>query len=275
MNYKIFQICFEPRQIELVQSPLTPFDNTANERPELREYHSFSKAYDTGAVDGLDAWGFFGPRWEGKLKYSAEDIKRTIDENQNQDVWIFNHARVVNSLTYNVWEQGEYYHKGLKQVAKAALEIAGHSTDALNAFMTEHNTGYCSYFVARKKFWDEYFHFLIGIKDALEQLPDDIKSIYESSANYARDKNLNMFPFIVERMFSTFLVMNRDKFRIYNKPYNYEVYRNQVGDFVDTLAALNRMKTDVVTRDSADAFDNWHAIRMYFVKMHPELFNLD
>ena len=31
MNYKIFQICFEDRQIPLVDPLLTPFDNTSNE----------------------------------------------------------------------------------------------------------------------------------------------------------------------------------------------------------------------------------------------------
>ena len=275
MNYKIFQICFEPRQIELVESPLTPFDNTANERPELREYHSFFKALETGQTENLDAWGFLGPRWEAKLKYSANDIKKAIEENPDNDVWIFNHARVVNALTYNVWEQGEYFHKGLRTVAEEALKISGHSVSAINAFMTEHNTGYCSYFVAKKEFWADYLFFLIGIKESLEKLPDDVKSIYESSANYARDPSLNMFAFVIERMFSTFLVLNHGKYKVYNKPYDYSVYKNQVGEFVNVIDALNKLKSHVVEEDSEKLFNNWNAIRMHFVKNHPQLFNLD
>jgi hypothetical protein len=48
MNYKIFQICFEQNQIPQVDSLLTPFDNTKNERPELREFHSFNRIIEEG-----------------------------------------------------------------------------------------------------------------------------------------------------------------------------------------------------------------------------------
>ncbi len=275
MNYKIFQICFEPRQIELIQSPLTAFDNTANEKPELREYHSFVKATENGSTDGLDAWGFLGPRWEAKLKYSADEIKRAIDENSENDVWIFNHARAVNSLTYNVWEQGEFFHKGLRKVAEEVLTVAGFDNSAINAFMTEHNTCYCSYFVARKEFWEDYIDFLSRIIVATDALPEDVKEIYNSSANYARDNTLNMFPFLIERLFSTFLVLRHNKYKVYAKPYDYSVYESQVGEFTRVLHSLNVLKNFVVEQDSEIVFNSWNSIRMHFVKNNSELFNLD
>jgi hypothetical protein len=275
MNYKIFQICFEPRQIELIQSPLTAFDNTANEKPELREYHSFVKATENGSTDGLDAWGFLGPRWEAKLKYSADEIKRAIDENLENDVWIFNHARAVNSLTYNVWEQGEFFHKGLRKVAEEVLTVAGFDNSVINAFMTEHNTCYCSYFVARKEFWKDYIDFLSRIIVATDALPEDVKEIYNNSANYARDNTLNMFPFLVERLFSTFLVLRHSKYKVYAKPYDYSVYESQVGEFTRVLHSLNVLKNHVVEQDSEITFNAWNAIRMHFVKNNSELFNLD
>jgi hypothetical protein len=275
MNYKIFQICFEPRQIELIQSPLTAFDNTANEKPELREYHSFVKATENGSTDGLDAWGFLGPRWEAKLKYSADEIKRAIDENLENDVWIFNHARAVNSLTYNVWEQGEFFHKGLRKVAEELLTVAGFDNSVINAFMTEHNTCYCSYFVARKEFWKDYIDFLSRIIVATDALPEDVKEIYNNSANYARDNTLNMFPFLVERLFSTFLVLRHSKYKVYAKPYDYSVYESQVGEFTRVLHSLNVLKNHVVEQDSEITFNAWNAIRMHFVKNNSELFNLD
>jgi hypothetical protein len=129
--------------------------------------------------------------------------------------------------------------------------------------------------VARKSFWNEYLYFLIKIKEALEKLPEDVKKIYESSANYSRDASLNMFPFIIERMFSTFLILNHDKFKVHSKPYDYSVYKSEVGDFVEVLDALNKMKTYIVKHDSAEVFDQWNAIRMHFVKTQQQLFNLD
>jgi hypothetical protein len=275
MNYKIFQICFEPRQLDLVESPFTPFDNTTNEKPELREYHCFNKAVETGITKDLDAWGFFGPRWQVKLKYSAHDISQSIENNLNNDVWIFNHARVVNSLTYNVWEQGEYFHKGLSEVEKTALKIAGYNISSLNAFMSEQNTCYCSYFVARKKFWLDYIEFLKNILNSLDKLPEDVKLIYESEANYSRDNTLNMFPFLIERLFSTFLIIRQKKYRVYHKPYDYTVYKNEIGDFYKVLQTLNDMKLYINENNSSAVFDYWNNIRMHFIKNSPHLLNLD
>ena len=261
--------------MELVEYPLIPFDNIANEKPELREYWSFLKAKENGSTEGLDAWGFLGPRWEAKLKYGADKIKYEIDSNPDNDVWIFNHARAVNALTYNVWEQGEFFHKGLRQVAEEALTIAGFNNSAINAFMTEYNTCYCSYFVARKEFWEDYLDFLSHIIVALDNLSEETKEIYNSSANYARDNTLNMFPFLIERLFSTFLVLRHNKYKVHAKPYDYSVYQNQVGDFTRTLHSLNVLKNQIVEQDSEILFNAWNAIRMHFVKNNSELFNLD
>ena len=132
MNYKIFQICFEDKQIPLVDPLLTPFDNTSNERPELREFHSFNRIIDEGHVDDLDAWGVFGPRWQSKMRYGASEIKKSIDENPNFDVYIFNHARVQNALTVSVWEQGDYFHPGIKKIVHSAFVAGGYDTSVLN-----------------------------------------------------------------------------------------------------------------------------------------------
>ena len=118
MNYKIFQICFENTQIPQVDPILTPFDNTSNEKPELREFHSFNRIIDEGFADDLDAWGVFGPRWQSKMRYGAEEIKTAIDDNPNFDVYIINHARIQNALTMYVWDQGDYFHPGIKQVVR-------------------------------------------------------------------------------------------------------------------------------------------------------------
>lgn len=268
MNYKIFQICFDHQQIEQVKAPLTAFDNTSNERPELREFHSFVKANETGATRNLDAWGFLGPRWETKLKYGVNEMCDAVEENPNNDVWIFNHARIVNALTYNVWEQGEMFHRGLIKVGKETLKLADYDANAILTFMKEDTTCYCSYFVARKQFWHDYIQFLTNIINALDRLPNDIKEIYESSANYSRDNTLNMFPFLIERMFSTYLILSGDKYKVHHKPYDYEVYRSEIGNFVSVLAAINDIKTEA-------NFNQWNSLRIFFAKNDAKLFHID
>jgi len=273
MNYKIFQICFEPNQISQVDPLLTPFDNIKNERPELREFHSFNRIIDEGFVDDLDAWGVFGPRWQDKMRHSSQVIVDAINDNPNADVWIFNHARVQDAFTYNVWEQGEYFHKGIREVTTAALKAGGYDTTTLEVVMTD-ATCYCSYFVATKAFWLDYIDFVKDVKKHLESLTGREAEIYHGSANYGRDPNLNLFPFIVERLFSTFLHMN-GKYKIYSRKYDYSVYKDQVNDFYKIIESMNELKRLTLIQDSPDLFQQWSTLRMYFVKKYPELFNLD
>jgi hypothetical protein len=274
MNVKLFEICFEERQLGNVDPLLTPFDNIKNEQPELREYHNFRRLFDEGHTKDLDLWGAFGPRWGGKLRYSAQEIFDTIEQNPGHDVYIFNHARIVNALTYNVWDQGELFHKGITKVARHALDAAGYNENTTNQMMTNLDTCYCSYFIATNEFWKGYLDFLSLIKTRLEHLPDDLAEIYHGSANYSRDASLNMFPFIVERMFSTYLQYHKD-LKIFAKPYDYKVYTELQDNMVNILSSLNTMKTLVHLHGSKELFNCWHSMRIAYLKDMPQLLHLD
>ena len=97
--------------------------------------------------------------------------------------------------------------------------------------------------------------------------------IYHGSANYSRDSNLNMFPFIVERLFSTFLQMK--DYKVYSQPYDYGVYNSQINDFSKVLESLYAIKRIVVEQQSQELFEHWNLLRLYFAKTHSNLFNLD
>lgn len=271
MKYEIFQICFDKDQISKVDPLLKPFDNTSNERPELREFHSFDRIEKEEVAKGLDAWGVFGPRWQQKLRYSSEVIMNSIDDNPGHDVYVFNHARVVSAFTYNVWEHGEIFHKGIKQVTAAALKAAGYNDKVLDVIMTK-NICYSSYFVATKVFWRDYLDFVRDIYDRLEALTGENAEIYHGSANYSRDKNLSMFPFIVERLFSTFLHLHPE-YKVYSQPIDFSVYN--VGEFEKPLVVLNEIKELSLKMDSPQMYQYWAVLREHFMKHHPQLFHLD
>lgn len=277
MKYKIFQIYFQENQLKEIDPILTPFNNISNLKPELREYYCFKRIIDENHIQDLDAWGVLGPRWKEKLRYSATDIKNSIELNKNYDVWIFNHARVHQCLTFNVWEQGEIFHKGIKNLSSFVMHKLKYPISELEKIMTEETTCYCSYFVAKKSFWIDYINFLDQVFSILHNpnLPEDIKHLSKISANYDRDFSLTLFPFIIERFFSTFISMNKHKYKIYFKPYDYSVYSKEIGDFSTVLHSLNKLKTLISITHSNELFEQWNNLRNYYLKNFPSLMNLD
>lgn len=267
MNCKIFQICFDEEQIPKVDSLLTPFDNIKNEQPQLREYHSFDRIITEGHTDGLDAWGVFGPRWNEKLKYSSKEIFDSINDNPNHDVYIFNFARIICAYHYNVWEQGEPHHRGIVPVSRHVLKNIVGTDSAIDELMTDKTMCYSSYFVGTKKFWNEYMTFLRQVKNELDNLPEDLNKVFNSSANYGRDMSLNLFPFIIERMFSTYLHIRND-LRIYSKPYNYSLYNRLPIGYDKLIKSLNDIK-------KPQTLEQWATFRSYFFSKYAQFLDLE
>lgn len=269
MTYKLFYSCFDQSHFGEVDPLMTPFDNTSNKHPELREYHIFDRIINEGAANDVDLWGMFGPRWNIKLRFGTNEIDNAIKNNPGKDVYLFNHARICNALFVNVWEQGEIYHPGIKQVVTAALKTGHYDTSSLNVLMTD-ATCYCSYFVATHKFWKEYMSFLKDVKIHLDSLSGEYKQMYEGSANYSRDKSLNMFPFIVERLFSTYL--HTSNYNIYSHPADYTVYSNQIGHVADYVADIYELKKRI---SSNDDLNEWNQKRNFVLQKYSTILSCD
>lgn len=271
-DVRLFQICFDERQLNSVHRLLTPFDNTKNERPELREYHNFMRIFYEGHAKDVKMWGAFGPRWKSKIRYNADKIFESIENNPGKDIYLFNHCRVQGALTKNVWEQGEFHHPGITRLAKKVLFMLGMNSDCIDQIMTDSETVYSHYVIATNEFWNDYLLFLLSVKDALFNLPSEEKQIFEGSANYARDKSLNMFPFVIERMLSTYLTMNN--FSVYHTPYEYEVY-NEIHEssIIESLYKVNELKN--AAKRTHEIFAEWNNLRIALVNRYPGLMHID
>lgn len=270
---KLFYIYFREDQLAGMDPRLTPFDNTVNERPELREYHNFVRIASEGHLDGVDYWGAWGPRWELKMRHGADVVFDSVKNSPGHDVYLFNHARIHTALTYNVWDQGELFHKGIRAVAAESLAIAGYDRALVDRSMSELTTCYCSYFVASRDFWDGYLSFLDQICRALDQLPPHLAEVLNGSAGYRRDEALSLFPFIIERMFSTYLLIAMPS--IWHRPYDYGLYREEIPDKVDLLHGVNLLRTQTDITADETLFKSWDAIRQFLIRDHRKLFNLD
>lgn len=275
MNYKIFQPYYKKGQLETLDAEFTPYDNMENERPELREYHIFNSAIKNRVTEGLDAWGFFSTRWKAKTRLMPKHYISWVDSKPGYDVYLVNPAIIQECASVNVWEQGDVYHPKMMKATQTVLDAMGLDIRLDRIVMTSDTYCFCSYFVASRSFWEHYTSFLQEFFSCIDSVDDTTKSIINRNANYKKDASLNYFPFIVERLFPTFLHMHQSRYRIASFPYQYDLYRPLIGDIVDLVKSVSLLKKKSVDLDNGKLLNTWQTARIEYLGRYIDTFRYE
>ncbi|MDF1761449.1 MAG: hypothetical protein P1U40_13030 [Coxiellaceae bacterium] len=212
----IHQIYFDPEQLRGLDPAFIPFDNCDNPNPELREYYVFNKMYEQGAYKSADLTGYLSWKFQDKTGITGAEFVQYIHKKPGYDVYFIN--PMVENLRYkNVWVQGEDCHPHITRLANKIINAAGYDIDVNELKMSRKNTLYCNYWVGSQAFWQQFIPFLQKCHDAIyTHLGDEDRTLLFKRADPVIDANY--FPFIFERLFSTFLVLNPD---IKSKSFSY------------------------------------------------------
>lgn len=250
MNYKIYQVYYKKEQKQFLNPEFTPFNNTSNKRPDLMEYYIFYIGYKKAMTENLSHWGFFSWRWNEKSKIKPQDAINFIDKNPNQDVYIMNWTPYYESINWNVWSNGEKSHPGSLSIILKILKEMGYDSEIVYAIMPRNIFCFSSYFVASKKFWKNYLIFLKKFKNVIDN--NDLlraqifkKQKYSNKNGTEYHQNYTFFPFIVERLFSTFLSIYYDDYLICNYPYEFEAYKRYIGDDYKDIEKCSDLKIKI------------------------------
>jgi hypothetical protein len=185
--------------------PLTVADNSE----AWREFRILIDFYRRGdhKTDGFS--GIISPKFRQKTGIAGGDFVRFVLDNCGADVCIVNPYPGTKYLSYNVWMHGEAFHPGLTARAQALIDRSGLDWDLSAAPRNDEQTlCYSNFWVAKQEFWDAYVGGTLDpIARFLENNPDDsvARDVVDPTEHYA---NAPFLPFIVERLFSTFLALN-------------------------------------------------------------------
>lgn len=207
MDVRIHQIYYVDEQRALLDPAFIPYDNTANERPEWREYHVFRREFFRGACRDDAITGFVSWKFGAKTKTKGEGFKRFIHNNPGHDVYFLNPPRLMREEFANVWLQGEHHHPGLIEITEAVLRLAGHKMSLATLEQPADATLYCNYWAGTSAFWERYINFCEPIYQVIEHAIDSkLRCRIDSRA----DKVINACfrPFIMERLFTTLIALN-------------------------------------------------------------------
>lgn len=246
VNIKIYQAYFDTYQIPYLDPEFIPIDNTKNLQPELREYPLFLKCREQAVQDSADIWGYMSWKWKQKLfNLSAIDVINHISSNPGYDVYFF--SPINTTSYYNVWEQGSGCHPHLLDIMTEVFPLMGVDPAILYQPMPNSVSFFALYCAGNSKWWNGLIDFTTKFVNTIPLLSHDVKRLYDSSATYAHDTSLNYFPFIHERLLSTYLLLNQHTLKIL--PY-YNTVNTPVDDMLETIKVTAIEKNDQLLSDA-------------------------
>jgi len=204
---RIFQIYFESWQRELLDPAFYPLDN-GRSTSELMEFNVFEQLQRNAATQGVALWGALSWRFTEKTGMQGSELVKQIVEHPDYDVYFCNPHPYNEALYHNMWVQGEVSHPQFLELARLFYAAAGLDDKELRTIEASGSFTAANYFVASPKFWDLFIPFVKRVLVAADKALDPrVRDRLHSKV--ADDKGLHAgatyVPFIVERLFTTFM----------------------------------------------------------------------
>jgi predicted O-linked N-acetylglucosamine transferase (SPINDLY family) len=153
-NINLYTIAYSEDTLLSVAPNTIALDNTANPRPDWREYWPMRQFLLTQTLHSSNYYGFLSPKFTWKTGLTGEAIKTFITEfDTDIDVFTFSPQADQSALFLNPFEQGEVFDPGLMETAELFLHHVGLSLDLKTAIMDSRQIVFSNYFVAKPAFW--------------------------------------------------------------------------------------------------------------------------
>lgn len=222
MKVKIYQPFFKDEDVLGLDPSCVHIDlrNQTAEEALLREHTINMKCRELALADGLDVWGMVSWKYRSKVKeltgidFAVSDIIKTIVDNPGFDAYFFDvYPRIMN-VAWNVWEHGQWYHPHMLEICEELFPAIGLDINLLYMPMGANISCYANYYMGNQKFWDGWLDLIERYQAAIPKLSPRIRDLHNGPSNYGPFPNLWYFPFIHERLYSTFLLQNVKEFKI-------------------------------------------------------------
>jgi hypothetical protein len=197
------QIYFKQDQEKFLSSSCTPFFN--NSQSPFLEYEVIINSYKSKEFELYDYFGIISWRFFEKTLMMPETFFSYVIDNPGYEVYFINPFPEQAILYNNVWEQGAISHSlELKNVMNKILKEVGYNFQVEDVNLQPEKILYCNYWFGNPIFWEKYIQFTQPIYNFIQYNKNsELVNFVNKRARY--HYNVSFIPFIMERLFSTFL----------------------------------------------------------------------
>jgi hypothetical protein len=184
-------------------------DNTENARPDWFEYWPIRQFLLAKSLDENAFYGFLSPRFQSKTNLGAAAVEALArDAGEAVDVILLSPSIHNSAYFLNVFEHGESVHPGLLAIAKRFFERIGRSANFDELVCDSRNTVTSNYFLARPRFWREWFAITEALFAIAEAPSDALGAELREPTTYRGGVDVQMKVFVVERIASWLLAVD-------------------------------------------------------------------
>jgi hypothetical protein len=272
---KIYQIYYKQEQLPYLDSAFVPYNNSKNPQPELNEWAVWNDFYDTADYKELNIWGMLSWKFKQKTNLTGQQFIDFINANPGYDVYFVNPAIINEAVFLNGWEQGDFYHPGLSEIADNFLTKIGYTDILVKELVLDRSTTmFASYFVATKDFWNQYMQFTRKIFSEADKDIEFNNQVFGAGlSNYNLNKNLPQFPFLNERLISTFIDLKGFNSLAYQ--YTADTIADKYQPYFGDISALSDLKVLINQYESDELYTIWNHYRHKFLAENPGILNLE
>jgi hypothetical protein len=272
---KVFQIYYKQEQLAKLDPAFEPLSNIDNPRPDLQEWYIWNEQYKKLADSNLDYWGFVSWKFTDKMGITGKQMTDYVIDNPGYDLYLFNPAIINEAVYANGWEQGDTWHPNLSNIVNSFLDKIGvEDHNVLEVLLDRTRMGFATFFVANRKFWDGYMEFTNKIFTEADKDTEFSHQVFGAGlSEYNLNKALPNFPFINERLVSTYLELQGlnvlpFKHSIYTIPPKYKPY-------IADITALSELKTLINRYESDELYAIWNHYRQQFLTNNRGILSLE
>lgn len=209
-NNGLFQIFYDTETQKNLDKNFTPLDNTENLHPDLFETWPIVNFLRNTPLEEDKFYAFFSPNLKNKTTIKTEHLDVFLTTNQEYaDIVLFQHSVDQICFFKNCFEQGEFWHPGLKAEIENFIIDNNIRLDISSYVGHTYNTIYSNYFAAKPKIWKRWLKLAETLIPTQQQEEGNRKISF--SDNYYKGKTTSNRVFLAERIINIILATENYK----------------------------------------------------------------
>ena len=188
---------------------------------------------------------------------------------------MFNPCIVNEACFANSWEQGDIHHPNISTIGNKFLTKLGYNDiDVKSMILDRNSTVFANFVIGNKKFWTEFMAFsrkLFTEADKDSIFKDEVFGAGRS--NYAHDRTLPNFTFLIERLIPTFLEL--EGFGSLGYKYTPDTLSIKYQPYIDEIMSLSDLKVAINKYNSDELYDIWNYYRHKFLSQNQGILGLE